>query len=523
VNEKRRNSDRRAEERRAEERRAREERRRTEQRSPERRNGRDRRLKQRRDKSAKAPGKDVRTGKDRRTAAERRTGRDRRAAPRRNGQRRDAARRADQRRSDERRDRSGPPGGGGTEPATPRRSRQITDAGRLDLILDVTRRLMSETDLTALLRLMAEATRTLLDCDRATVFIVDQDKGEVWSKVALGTGEIRFPIGRGIAGSVAASGETINIPDAYADPRFNPEPDRQSGYKTQSLLTFPMTGHDGRVIGVFQAINKRGGPFSADDEETLGSLGSSAAVALENAQLVEAQKQLWVSLVETLAVTVDARDQQTAGHSRRVTRYAEVIAAAMGLSAAEVERVRTAGLLHDYGKIAVRDRFLQKAGKLDDAEFAYMKAHAEKTGEFLEHLRFPPDMRDVPLMAAQHHERMDGKGYPMGLSGEQIHMGARIVAAADVFDALTAPRYYKPAYPIEKTLEIMDGMGGNHLDTAVLAAVHSALPKLLETLEELKATWPKPGDEGMGSMQEAALSERDQPAAKAPAASGGAG
>jgi len=276
-----------------------------------------------------------------------------------------------------------------------------------------------------------------------------------------------------------------------------------------------MTGHDGRVIGVFQAVNKRGGPFDEEDEATLASLAASAAVSVENAQLVDAQRQLWISLVETLAVTVDARDQQTAGHSRRVTRYAEVIARAMGLSDAEVERVRTAGLLHDYGKIAVRDRFLQKAGKLDDAEFAYMKAHAEKTGEFLVHLRFPQDMRDVPLMAAQHHERMDGKGYPNGLAGDQIHMGARIVAAADVFDALTAPRYYKPAYPIDKTLEIMDGMGGNHLDTAVLAAVHGALPQLLETVEELKVTWPKPGDEGMGSVQEAAgLSERDQALAK---------
>jgi len=371
---------------------------------------------------------------------------------------------------------------------------------------------MSVTDLGALLRLMANATTTLLDCDRATVFLVDLEKGEVWSKVALGAGEIRFPVGRGIAGAVAATGETINIPD---DPRFNPEPDRASGYRTQSLLTFPMTGHDGRVIGVFQAVNKRGGPFDEEDEATLASLAASAAVSVENAQLVDAQRQLWISLVETLAVTVDARDQQTAGHSRRVTRYAEVIARAMGLSDAEVERVRTAGLLHDYGKIAVRDRFLQKAGKLDDAEFAYMKAHAEKTGEFLEHLRFPSDMRDVPLMAAQHHERMDGKGYPNGLAGDQIHMGARIVAAADVFDALTAPRYYKPAYPIDKTLEIMDGMGGNHLDTAVLAAVHGALPQLLETVEELKVTWPKPGDEGMGSVQEAAgLSERDQALAK---------
>ncbi|MEK7860036.1 MAG: HD domain-containing phosphohydrolase, partial [Chloroflexota bacterium] len=134
--------------------------------------------------------------------------------------------------------------------------------------------------------------------------------------------------------------------------------------------------------------------------------------------------------------------------------------------------------------------------------------------EFLQHLRFPPDMRDVPLMAAQHHERMDGKGYPLGLPGERIHVGARIVAAADVFDALTAPRYYKPAYPLDKTLEIMGGMAGDHLDPQVIEAVHRALPELEATIEELKPTWPKPGDEGMGSIQEAAggLSERDRAA-----------
>lgn len=399
----------------------------------------------------------------------------------------------------------------------PARADRIGDAERLRLLLDVTRQLMSEIELTPLLRLMAEATTKLLDCDRATVFIVDRERGEVWSRVALGSGEIRFPIGRGIGGTVAATGEIVNIPDAYADPRLNPEPDRQSGYRTETLLTYPMTGHDGGVIGVFQAVNKRGGAFTERDEETLGSLAASAAVALENAQLVEAQRQLWESLVETLAVTVDARDQQTAGHSRRVTRYAEVIARAMGMSEAEVARVRTAGLLHDYGKIAVRDRFLQKPGKLDEAEFAYMKAHAEKTAEFLGHLRFPADMRDVPLMAAQHHERMDGKGYPSGLPAEGIHLGARIVAAADVFDALTAPRYYKPAYPLDKTLEIMSGMAGDHLDPKVLETVRRALPELERTVEELKPTWPKPGDEGMGSLQEVAsgLSERDRVAAPA--------
>lgn len=389
--------------------------------------------------------------------------------------------------------------------------------GRLEVILDITRRLMQVTDLDALLRIIVEATTQLLDADRATIFLVDADRAEVWSKVALGTdvGEIRFPLNVGIAGRVASTGETVNIPDAYEDPRFNPEPDRRSGYRTRSLLTYAMKGHDGRVIGVFQAVNKAGGPFTADDEETLSSLAASAAVAIENAQLVSEQRRLWTTLIETLAVTIDARDQQTAGHSQRVTRYAEVIGREYGLGEQDLEKLRAAALLHDYGKIAVRDGVLQKAGKLDDREFAYMKAHAEKTGEFLAHLEFPRDMREVPLIAAQHHERMDGTGYPRGLAGADILLGARIVAAADVFDALTSPRYYKPAYPLEKTLEIMDGMAGAHLDPAVMAAVHRCLPALETTVAELRGTWPKPGDEGMASLSDdvSGFSERDRPAA----------
>jgi GAF domain-containing protein len=400
------------------------------------------------------------------------------------------------------------------------RNERRTVGQRLEVILDITRQLMSVTDLDALLHEMAVATAGLLAADRATIFIVDQERNELWSRVALGAGEIRFPMGRGIAGLVAATGQTINIPDAYADARFNPEPDRLSGYHTKTLLTFPMKGNEGRVIGVFQVVNKKGGsPFTGADEDTLASLGASAAVAVENAQLIKEQKRLWQSLIETLAATVDARDQQTAGHSQRVTQYAAVIGAELGWNGKDLEKLQAAALLHDYGKIAVRDQFLQKPGKLDDAEFAYMKAHAEKTGEFLAHLVFPHDMREVPMIAAQHHERMDGKGYPKGLGADRIHIGARIIAAADVFDALTAPRYYKPAYPLEKTLEIMDGMSGEHLDPRVMAAVHSALPKLEAKIDELKSTWPKPGDQGMGSVAEAgALSERDQakPAAAKP-------
>src|SRR5438045_3590771 len=422
---------------------------------------------------------------------------------------------------------------------------------KVALVLVKLGHLAVQKDREAYLRGLVDLCSQAVDAERCTVYIVNGKKKELWARVAQRTAtEIRLPMGQGLAGQSALTGETINVPDAYADARFdrnvdlrtgfrtlnmlvvpvwgsdgqsvvgviqalnkrngaferrdqmlleqiaetvgpalehipidncsrrsgenpdayddarfNPEPDQRTGYRTKSLLTFPMTGQNGRVIGVFQVVNKNdGGVFSADDEETLSSLGASAAVAVENAQLVAEQRRLWTTLIETLAVTIDARDQQTAGHSQRVTRYAEVIGRALGLEGMELEKLRAAALLHDYGKIAVRDQFLLKPGKLDDAEFEYMKVHAEKTGEFLAHLVFPQDMREVPVIAAQHHERMDGKGYPRGLPAERILLGARIVAAADVFDALTAPRYYKPAYTLEKTLEIMNGMAGDHLD-----------------------------------------------------------
>jgi hypothetical protein len=391
-----------------------------------------------------------------------------------------------------------------------------TPVQRLDLLLEVTRRLVSQTDLEALLLLIAEATTQLVDAERATIYLVDHDRGEVWSKIALEAGEIRLPLGKGLAGTVASTGETINLGDAYRDPRFDGATDFRSGYRTRTLLTAPMRGRaDGRVIGVFQVLNKRDGRFTVDDEEMLAALAASASIAVENAQLIAEQKRLWQSLIETLAVTIDARDQQTAGHSQRVTRYAEIIGRQMGLTPPELERLRAAALLHDYGKIGVRDKFLQKPGKLTDAEFEYMRAHAQKTGAFLSFIAFPRDMWDVPVMAAQHHERMDGRGYPRGIPGARIHLGARVIAAADVFDALTAPRYYKGAYSIETALEMIDSMAGAHLDEAVVRALHAALPLLRAAVNDLKWTWPRPGEGGMGSIEEAAdggLSERDRAA-----------
>jgi serine/threonine-protein kinase len=155
---------------------------------------------------------------------------------------------------------------------------------RMHLLLETTNRLMCSKNLDDLLRLLSETTTRMANAERATIYLLDKERAELWSKVALGeeVGEIRVPLGTGIAGTVALTGEVINLADARGDSRFNPEIDRRTGYVTRNMLTLPMVGRDGRIIGVFQVLNKRGGPFGPEDAEILSSLATSAALAVEN-------------------------------------------------------------------------------------------------------------------------------------------------------------------------------------------------------------------------------------------------
>jgi adenylate cyclase len=158
-----------------------------------------------------------------------------------------------------------------------------------ELLLDVMKSFSSELEVDGLLRKIMERTSAVLQAERSTLFLVDGKTREIWSKVAQGGDmvEIRVPIGRGIAGAVAATGETINIPDAYADPRFNQEVDRRTGYRTRTVLCAPVHDAQGAIVGVAQVLNKAGGPFTADDEELLAALSAQAFIALDNARLFE--------------------------------------------------------------------------------------------------------------------------------------------------------------------------------------------------------------------------------------------
>jgi len=158
---------------------------------------------------------------------------------------------------------------------------------KLRRILDVARSMAVTDDLGALLRIIVEASCEVLDCDRATIFLFDAQTDELYSRVATGAEEIRFPAGAGIAGEAAQKRVCVNVPDAYADARFNREVDRTTGYVTRNLLTLPLENLAGDLIGVLQALNKRGGPFDAGDEDLARALAAQAGVALDRGRLLE--------------------------------------------------------------------------------------------------------------------------------------------------------------------------------------------------------------------------------------------
>ncbi len=165
---------------------------------------------------------------------------------------------------------------------------------KLEQLIDASRAVNSTLDLGKLLEIILETALKTVDGDRGTVYLVDREKRELWSIILKGNHQvtIRLPFGKGIAGYVAASGDTLNIPDAYLDPRFNPDVDRQTGYRTKTILCMPMYNKDGVIVGVFQLLNKRSGSFTPADENFLKALSIHAALAVENARLYEEEKAL---------------------------------------------------------------------------------------------------------------------------------------------------------------------------------------------------------------------------------------
>jgi putative nucleotidyltransferase with HDIG domain len=340
-------------------------------------------------------------------------------------------------------------------------------------LVKIGRSITAVTDINVLLKVIAEETKIAIQADRCTVFLLDKEKNELWSKVALGmdSQEIRFPADKGLAGYVVKTGEPLNIPDAYNDSRFNPDIDKKTGYVTKTILCMPIKNNNQEIIGAFQVLNKIGGIFTKGDEELLVAIGGNASIALENAQLFEQQKELYKeqktlfeSFIDTLATSIDARDKITAGHSSRVKLYSMLLADELGCDEKFKELIEKAAILHDIGKIGIRDSVLQKEGKLTDEEYKHIQEHVKITHDILEKIHMSEDFKMITEIACSHHEKFDGSGYYRQLAGENIPYGGRILAVADVFDAITSKRHYRDKMPIQNVIDILISGKNKHFD-----------------------------------------------------------
>jgi putative methionine-R-sulfoxide reductase with GAF domain len=339
-------------------------------------------------------------------------------------------------------------------------------------LLEVSIAMTAQKNLLSLLTLIMGEVTNLLGAERSTLYIYDQDKSELWSWIAQGdrVGEIRLPVGKGLAGTVAKTKEPLSIEDAYNDPRFNREVDDLTGWRTRNVLIVALLNLKDEVIGVIQVMNKKYGSFTDYDLELLQALASHAAVAIEKQTLYEENEKFFKSIVKVMAAAVDARDPITAGHSERVAKYSVNLARALGYSGDLIRLVEYAALLHDVGKIGVSDLILCKPDKLTDDEFAKMKSHPLHTLKILSEGYYPRALRAIPEVAASHHEKIDGSGYPRGLKGDALPQIARIIAVADIYDALVSEdRPYKRAVPREKSLAILkEEAQKSHLEAALV-------------------------------------------------------
>lgn len=358
---------------------------------------------------------------------------------------------------------------------------------RLQVLLHLAENLQTHLELDKLLLATMEEVARILNADRCTVFLLDEEKHELWSIVAMGIEkgrEIRFPSDKGIAGHVATTGQILNIPDAYKDSRFNPDIDKKTGYKTENMLTMPLSNIDGHILGVFQVLNKKDGPFSGKDESLLTAISHIAATTIENSQLYEEQVESLNSFVETLSATLDTRDYITAGHSKRVTMYTMALCDQMAMEENCCEELRYAGLLHDIGKLGIPEAVLFKAGKLNEEEYQLIKKHPAVTRQILSSIHFPRNLRNVTEIASTHHEKVNGKGYPDGLEVKDIPIGGRMLALADVFDALTSQRQYRDRESIEKVWNTIEGEINQTFDPKVVKFfLNIPLNKIVEILE----------------------------------------
>jgi len=356
----------------------------------------------------------------------------------------------------------------------------------------ITLTLGASMGLKSTLRTLRSEIHSLLDADGFFVSRYQKETGLITALFIVDEGVERdastFPSiplaeeGKGMQSSVLRTGQPLNVPNwierehtmqtvyhIESDGALAPvPPENEREGCTQSALLVPLM-FEGEAVGVLQVQSNRLNAYSDEDVALLAGVANVAAVSIQNALLVEEVRDGLEGTIEALARTTEMRDPYTSGHQQRVSQLACAIAEKMGLSEKTVAGVRVSGLLHDVGKVSIPAEILSKPGKLTATEFSLVKEHVRIGFDVLKGIVFPWPVAEIVL---EHHERLDGSGYPKGLKGDAINLGARILAVADVVEAMSSHRPYRPALGIDAALaEIREHQGKLYDSGAVEACV----------------------------------------------------
>ncbi|MEN2984675.1 MAG: HD domain-containing phosphohydrolase [Dictyoglomaceae bacterium] len=349
----------------------------------------------------------------------------------------------------------------------------------LNILQEIGFQINSTFKLKDLLNLIMTLSKETLEAEASSLMLLDEKTNDLTFEIALGEkGDVikkfRIPLGEGIAGWVAKTGEPLIANNVEEDPRFAKKYDSATSFKTKSILCVPLKTKE-KIVGVIEVLNKKGNEnFDENDLNLLQAIANQAAIAIENARLYQNLKELFFDTIESLAFAIEAKDPYTHGHSRRVAQYSKLIAEEMGFNESFIEKVRLSALLHDIGKIGIDEVILRKKEKLTEEEIKEIEKHPLMGRKILEPLS---SLEDIIPGVEEHHERYDGSGYPKKLKGEQISILGRIISVADALDAMTSDRPYRKGLSMDVAIMEIENQKGKQFDPLVVSALLSLWKK----------------------------------------------
>ena len=341
-------------------------------------------------------------------------------------------------------------------------------------LFEVSKEIISETDTKKLLTLIIEIAVRETRADRACLFLTDETTGKIVMAEDYGFSPASITdlrekhLEKLFLMLMKENRPVLVVPGLPMPEGFEEIP----GTKEYSSIYMPLTVR-GKGIGIL-SLSRAGAehPFSLPDVELVSVLGGQAAAAIENARLYEKLEQSYMSTIVTLSGIAEAKDFYTDKHMKDIAEYSVDIARKLGLSEADVENIRMAALLHDLGKITVPDDILKKPGRLSEEEMEVIRKHPAHGAKMIESIEPLKDAREI---IRHHHEYYDGSGYPDGLRGQDIPLGARIIGVADAFDAMTSNRPYRKALPMDKVIKELKDFSGIQFDPDIVEILISIL------------------------------------------------